>query len=239
MENLLFSLHWKRFKDEFEAGVVHLAQVNVVAHASASKRSMNGHRLFLHNRIFRASAPPSTETNANLMPCGSNRMAGKQSHYRLNSSRAQGEKQQIAHCQAGKAFCFGGGAIIRAGKHTHAHAMWGTLEFFFLFTRLAAPEHPSRWLSAIQAPNMVISGQFKHMISHTIANDPACTKTSKFPGIQITVPSHLNSTPELYLKRSTFIVPGVTSPNQLAEILRCVVAIYAKYKLSEVHVDVG
>ena len=203
-----------------------------MAHASASKRSMNSHRLFLHNRIFRASAPPSTETNANLMPYGSNRMAGKQSHYRLNSARATGEKAQVGHCQAGKAFCFGGGAIIRAGKHTHAHAVWGTLEFFFLFTRLAAPEHPSRWLSSIQAPNMVISGQLACKISPDIAKDPACTKTSKFPGIQIAVPEHLNSTPELYLKQSTFIIPGVTSPKQLADILRCVVAIYRRYKLN-------
>jgi len=230
MENLLFSIYWKQFKSEFEEDVVYLAQVNVVAHASASKSSMNHHRMYLHNRIFRASAPPSTETNANLMPYGSNRMAGKQSHYRLNSSRASHVKPQVGHCQAGKAFCFGGGAIIRAGKHTHAHAVWGTLEFFFLFAKLTAPEHPSKWLSAIQAPNMVISGKLACAISEDIVNDPACTKTSKFPGIQVAVPEHLNSTPELYLKRSTFIVPGVTSPNQLAQILRALIAIYSKYK---------
>ena len=231
MQSLLFSMHWSRYKKKFEPDIKHLTQVNVVAHASASQTSMNSHRLYLHNRIFRACAPPDTETNANLMPYGANRMAGKQSHYRLNSARAQDQKARIAYCEAGKAFCFGGGAIIRAGRHTHPHAIWGTLEFFFLFARLAAPEHPSKWLSAIQAPNMVVSGQLECIISDTIIKDPACTKTPKFPGIQIAVPEHLNSTPELYLKKSTFIIPGVTSPAQLDEILCCVVALYKKYKL--------
>ena len=231
MESLLFSVNWASFKRRFEPDVTSLTQVNVVAHASATQESMNSHRLYLHNRIFRACAPPDTKTNANLMPYGSNRMAGKQSHYRLNSARATGHKPRIAYCEAGKAFCFGGGAIIRAGRHTHPHAIWGTLEFFFLFTKLANPEHPSKWLSAIQAPNMVVSGKLKHLISPDIVSDPSCTKTPKFPGIQIAVPDHLNSTPELYLKQSTFIVPGVTSPAQLAEILDCVVALYKKYRL--------
>lgn len=233
MENALFSLHWKEFKPEFKNDIKYLTQVNVVAHASATKSSMHTHRLFLHNRIYRASAPPNTETNPNLIPYGSNKMAGKQSHYRLNSSRASHRGAGFARCEAGKAFCFGGGAIIRAGKHTHAHALWGTFEFFFLFSKLSAPEHPSKWLSSIRAPNMVISGQLKCSISPEIINDPACTKTSKFPGIQIAVPEHLNSTPELYLKRSTFIIPGVTSPAQLAEILRSLVGIYSKYKLCD------
>ena len=230
MESLLFSKHWERFKKQFEPDVVKLSQVNVVAHASASHPTMNSHRMYLHNRIYRACAPPNTETNANLMPYGANRMAGKQSHYRLNSARAHGQKPKIGYCEAGKAFCFGGGAIIRAGKHTHPHAIWGTLEFFFLFTKLTAPEHSSKWLSAIQAPNMVVSGQLRCYISPDVIQDPACTKTPKFPGIQVAVPEHLNSTPELYLKKSTFIIPGITSPAQLAEILSHLTALYRKYK---------
>ena len=204
--------------------IKHCVRSNVVSHSTYASP-----RLSFRGVIYGRRCKPCIPNSSKLARHAQIKTGVSACHYRINGHPKDRND--------GKLLVFQSGNAIRAGKHSHEDALLKMFNFNTWVRKTCGVHH--EWHTAVDNPNMVISGQFKHMISHTIANDPACTKTSKFPGIQITVPSHLNSTPELYLKRSTFIVPGVTSPNQLAEILRCIVAIYAKYKLSGVHVDVG
>ena len=227
MENIMFSIFWDEYKGKFEHAIQKLEQVNVVLHAKAEQHHPQA--IAFHNRIFGATNNGALPTAPRLAAYSSVKMAGKTSHYRLNGA-AIGLKRPVAHgCQAGKILCFGSGNVIRAGKHTHAHGLERVFHFWNWVDKEAnLPQ--KRWPAAIQAPNMVVSGKFKFNLDPAIKKHPMCTSTSKFPGIQVVMPKHLNATPEVYTKRGTFIVPGVTSPKQLDAVLSILVPLCESFK---------
>lgn len=97
--------------------------------------------------------------------------------------------------------------LIRAGKHTHCDALYSTIRFI-QWTRT------SDWFVQLTAPNAVVSGKFAATLCSTVKDHPASTHSAKFPGIAIKLNS-TRCTPELYLKSGSFIVPGISTTNDL------------------------
>lgn len=182
MENMLFSIFFDQYKSKYEADVDNLIPVNVVEHAKAEQ--LHPQAIAFHNIIFGTTNNGAIPTSPRLGAYSSVKMAGKTSHYRLNGG-AIGLKPPVAYgCQAGKILCFGSGNVIRAGKHTHAHAAERIFQFFkWIDNEAQLPQ--KRWPAAIQAPNMVVSGKFKFSLDPAIAKHDMCTSTTKFPGIQV------------------------------------------------------
>ncbi len=222
----MFSIFWDEYKSKYTHAIEKLEQVNVVLHAKAEPNHPQA--AAFHNRLCGASNVGAIPTCPRLAAHSSVKMAGKTSHYRFNGGSTGIQKPPSWGCQAGKILCFGSGNAIRAGKHTHAHGLERVFQFWnWIDTAIGLPQ--KRWPAAIQAPNMVVSGKFKFALKASIADDDMCTSTPKFPGIQVTMPKHLNATPEIY-KRGTFIVPGVTSPKQLNDVLSILVPLCERYR---------
>lgn len=99
--------------------------------------------------------------------------------------------------------------MIRAGKYTHGDAVSGAIAFVATL---------GGWPSAMSVPNTVISCQYRNPIHASIRNDWRASWTTKFPGIAVTFPD-IDTTVEVFLKRSTWISPGIRSPEHLADAM--------------------
>lgn len=109
--------------------------------------------------------------------------------------------------------------IIRSGGYSVGRAVTSLFQFIN-YLRTACPDtHPVAWASAAAVPNSVYSGQFAEPVSPSFRTAACATFTSKFPGIAVTLPIRDRITPELFLKDSKFIIPGVKSPEALASAL--------------------
>lgn len=93
--------------------------------------------------------------------------------------------------------------LTRAGKATHADAFRATV-FFLKWSK--DPD----WPVSLDTNNLVVNGQFVDPIPPNItSNFRRAGHSSKYPGIALRFEG-MQCTPEVYMKRSTFIVPGVT-----------------------------
>jgi len=85
------------------------------------------------------------------------------------------------------------------------------------------------WPAVHEAPNSVVTGQLKQMVSPTIKTDSVrVNHSTKFPGIALAV-KRRGVTPELYLRRSMLIIPGVTRVADLADVVKCIADIVLPY----------
>ena len=122
---------------------------------------------------------------------------------------------QFRHCRYnlgsyGKVLAFRSAAnLIRAGKFTHADALLSCL----LFLR---GSNNRAWPARISAPNMVISGKLNDRPGPSLKAHPSATHSSKFPGVALRLQS--GTTTEVY-NSGAFIMPGITSPDQLSRAL--------------------
>ena len=110
----------------------------------------------------------------------------------------------------GKLLVFATGNVIRAGKYTHTDAV-SCLLAFVRWAREQSPELCLFWPAAISMPNSVLTGQFSTPVSKLLGEHNAATSSNRFPGISIRLPDTMISkiTPEVFLKDSKWILPGV------------------------------
>jgi len=128
----------------------------------------------------------------------------KQSHYRIRSNAN------------GKFLIFGTGNLILAGRRTHAAACLSSNKLIYLLAR-----ELKRPIFAVshQSPNSVITGQLNCTISDTIKKSIQVNYSDKFPGIALQIKTP-GVTPELYLRKSMVIFPGIVSSNQLIQVIQ-------------------
>ena len=228
MSNLLFSLQFQRWRASIEEHLSELELVNVVLHGSASGGEIR--RRHRHNALYGACSSPSFPTCKAILPHSLASCTGPMSHYRIAAGQDASSPRARRGAKAGKYLVFSTGNLIRAGKSTHGHAVLSMYKLWRAFNKTAGLSQ-ARWPSSLNGPNAVVSGAFKYMLSPAIKDDSLCTHTSKFPGIAVRTREH--STPEIYLKRSAFIVSGVTSSDQLERVFKILIALYLKYKTDE------
>ena len=119
------------------------------------------------------------------------------------------------------------GNLIRAGKHTHADGLLSVIKFILWAKQ-------EKWFTGIATPNSVMNGSFVGTMDKSVSTYPKASSTNKFPGISISMHSEEKTntcTPELYLRRGAFIVPGVKCPKDLVECLIELNKIYETYKV--------
>lgn len=118
--------------------------------------------------------------------------------------------------------------LIRAGKYTHSDSFLSVVRFLKW-----ANFEKSAWFTGLATPNSVMSGAFIGKITDKVKEYPRASFSDKFPGIAISMKSEksLNCcTPEIYLRRGAFIIPGVKRPSDLAECCEELCKIYSLYK---------
>lgn len=100
--------------------------------------------------------------------------------------------------------------MTRAGRSTAADSFLAVVMF------LRWTKDPD-WPIWFDTNNIVLSGQFAEEIPKSIVESQRLVNhSSKYPGISLNFEG-TRCTPELYTKRSTFIVPGVTTPATLTD----------------------
>jgi hypothetical protein len=228
MSNLLLAEQFQELKPWLEEHISELQRVNVVLHGSASGGVVR--RRHRHNALYGVCETPQFQTVQQVVPHSLAHCTGTASHYRIAAGHAAAGKRRKRGFQPGKFLVFSTGNLIRAGKCNHAHAVLAMYAFHFAFSSVSGLG-PARWPTSLSGPNSVVSGRFRCKISEDIKTDSLTTYTSKFPGIAVR--TRLNATPELYLKRSAFIISGVTSVEQLRGIFTVLIGLYEKYKLPE------
>ena len=122
----------------------------------------------------------------------------------------------------GKLLAFSTGNIIRAGKSTHADAFHALLAFL-RWCRALNPKLHGMWPMAVSMPNSVWSGQFNTSIDRCVLDHSVATHSDRFPGISLNFQNtNITSkiTPELFLKESKWIVPGVKDIVSLFNIVQ-------------------
>ena len=104
----------------------------------------------------------------------------------------------------GKLLVFQSGNTIRAGKHSHEDALRSLFRFNQFVRRAGGVPH--EWHAAIDHPNMVLSGKLAGRPREGFRDHWRCNYSQKFPGVAVKTGS--TTTPEVYPKSGTFIMPG-------------------------------
>lgn len=167
------------------------SRANVVSHSTyESHLPPQRQRVFGRRRRTRV---PTTRALAKL----SQIKAGVSAcHFRINGC-ATGRND-------GKLLVFQSGNTIRAGKHSHEDALRSLFRFNQFVRRASGVPH--EWHAAIDHPNMVLSGKLAKLPSEKFKRHWRCNHTQKFPGVAVKTGS--TTTPEVYPKSGTFIMPG-------------------------------
>ena len=114
---------------------------------------------------------------------------------------------------------FATGNVIRAAKGHPAVAVAAMAAFARWLAATAGPQAAPPWFAAVSAPNAVATGEFHTGLNPAMAASWAATKTSKFPGIAVTLGIG-SVTPEVFPKPGNapakFILPGFKSPDAAA-----------------------
>lgn len=120
---------------------------------------------------------------------------------------------------AGTILVFNSWHVIRSGGSSHACALTSLFRFVNFLRLRHSKSHGLVWPSSASIPNSVYAGQFAQKIGDSFKSSVAATYTSKFPGIAVTLPIPEKVTPEVFLKASKFILPGVKTASVLVEAL--------------------
>jgi hypothetical protein len=200
--NLAFASKWRRsgskgslFRFWTRSNIVLHMSLSVPAHVQAYRTS-------LYRR------PPATriKTAQALSACNLEATKGRQAHYRIRTKAN------------GKFLVFGTGNIILAGRKSHSSAALSCVRMISMLSGLPNAGVVT-WPAYLSSPNAVLTGQVAHVVKPTLKDDTVnVNHSAKFPGIAIAI-AEPGVTPELYLRRSMLITPGVTSPTQFARVL--------------------
>jgi TATA-box binding protein (TBP) (component of TFIID and TFIIIB) len=213
--DIFFSRQWETFPSKTRCGLFqYLARSNIVHHTSIQTNKGAAARLA---SVYRCNFGSTLRTVGELARMNLDSTVGENSHYRLRVGAD------------GKLLVFGTGNLILAGMLTHASACTSITRFLRHLTRL---QKTPLWPSIHSAPNMVVTGQLKMFISPKVRTDILCNCSDKFPGIALNV-SMKGCTPQLFLKRSMVIIPGLTSAHQLKVAVERISAILAPYVTSQ------
>ena len=192
--NLMFSRQMKSSSRKLQSAFKYLRVVNVVMHATRTKKASRLRGLLL---------PPSEVLQS---------LKIDRSDLSTSEPYSPFEHDRYDAAEHGKILIFKKkGNIIRAGKNDVLDGFKGILFFLRWINDLD-------WPTTICAPNIVLLGEFKEDIPASIRDHYASSWSSKFPGIAINWPD-TSCTPELYLSSNKFILPGVTGPAEATDIL--------------------
>lgn len=213
---ILFGSKWRR--NCYGARVFkNLNRSNVVHHMSFVLPRYVQH---WRSAAFRSNPPSVLRTNMPLAAANLEKTSGPHAHLRIRTQNN------------GKFLVFGTGNVILAGRQTHASACLSSLRMAVTLSKHCA-DSVNLWPAVHEAPNTVVTGQFEHMVAPHIKTDSVRVNHSKkFPGIALAV-KRKGVTPELYLKRSMIIIPGVTRSEQLNEVVGCITDIVQPYLTDE------
>ena len=131
-------------------------------------------------------------------------------------AKAPFSQHRVYTAEHGSVSLFSTGNIIRAARGHPASAVAAVAMFVRWLSKITEETPP--WFTAISAPNAVATGMFCKAASKRLITGWDATKTSKFPGVAITL-STPGITPEVFAPKhgkSKFIVPGFRGPKSLA-----------------------
>jgi len=161
----------------------------------------------LHSAVYRGSSPTEIKTSAKLAAFSHEPPRTSATHYRIAVADGPAE---------GKYLVFGTGNIIRAGKHTHADAVAKTARLVAAL-RAGGVLHPGTYPAVMSCPNTVVTGKFKSKIDQPkLEADWRVNSSKRFPGRSVSI-QNSKIVPEIYASDGRFIMPGVSSPDQLLE----------------------
>ena len=112
---------------------------------------------------------------------------------------------------------FNSGQLIRSGGNSPGRAVISLLKFVNYIQRTHPLTHGHVWIGAATIPNSVFTGQFAYTVKDSFKADVQSTYTSKFPGIAVALGIQEKITPEVFLRRSKFILPGIKTAQSLAK----------------------
>ena len=167
------------------------SRANVVSH-STYESSLPPRRQMVYGKRRRTSIPTTralamiSQIKAGVNAC----------HFRINGC--------ASNRNDGKLLVFQSGNTIRAGKHSHEDALRSLFRFNQFVRRVSGVQH--EWHAAIDHPNMVLSGTLEELPRRGFRDHWRCNYTQKFPGVAVKTGS--TTTPEVYPKSGTFIMPG-------------------------------
>ena len=124
---------------------------------------------------------------------------------------------------------FNSNHLIRSGGGDTGTSFLTVLRFLNYLRRISNETHDNAWLSAVSIPNSVYCGQFRYAVDIKIRTSSFATYTSKFPGIAIALDMEDKVTPELFLKASKFIIPGIKNKSMLISAVNRLIEIVGPY----------
>lgn len=156
---------------------------NVVSHATYDSA-----HLCQRGRIYGRRARPGLRTSTALARCAQLKIGVDACHYRLSGAPP--------HKNDGKILVFQSGNAIRAGKHSHEDALRCMFKYNQYVRQKCGMHH--EWHTAIDNPNMVLSGRLKKKPSSSFKDHWRCNYTPKFPGVAVKTDDNCSTTPEVY-----------------------------------------
>jgi hypothetical protein len=188
---------------ELEQTYTYVRQANVVLHSQLNP----GPRAQFLSRLVGRDSPTTTPCSPGLRLVSAPSTPGSTfAHFKIATT-------------SGTLLVFKSMHIIRSGGSSHGGAIVSLLKFVNYLRRLHPTTHGYVWPSASSIPNSVYTGQFKRRVNASFRSSSAATYTSKFPGIAVTLPTTAKITPELFLKESKFILPGIKNEAALCSTL--------------------
>ena len=166
---------------------------NIVSHSTYDS-PRNAQRARVYGRVCR----PSLGDTSKLARVSQLKAGVDTCHYRISAHPSSRND--------GKILVFKSGNAIRAGKHTHEDSLRCMFSYNQFIRKMCNMHH--EWHAAIDMPNMVLSGKLVRKPSAAFRTHWRCNYSSKFPGVAIT--TNEATTPEVYPRTSTFIIPGTT-----------------------------
>lgn len=167
---------------------------NIVSHST-----YDSFRNAQRGRVYGRRCCPSLINTENLARISQLKAGVDTCHYRVSAHPSDRND--------GKILVFKSGNAIRAGKHTHEDSLRCMFLYNQFIRKLCNMHH--EWHAAIDMPNMVLSGKLKKQPSAKFKHHWRCNFSSKFPGVAVA--TNEATTPEVYPRTSTFIIPGTTT----------------------------
>lgn len=159
--------------------------------------------------------------NPVLMAANLDPSKGLTPHYRVRTPDAAYD---------GKYLVFGTGNIIIAGTKNHSAGMVAAMRMTRVLAR-HTPKSQLLWASAHSAPNTVVTARLNYTVGASVKKDSKSNYTDKFPGIALQVSCN-SITPELYLRKSMVIIPGITRAADCVQALDEIIDITKQHRLA-------
>lgn len=191
----------------------HLRQANVVLHCDLNPGARARHLATFFGQDLPTSVPNSEEMQIIACPA---KPQSAFAHWKIKTT-------------AGTVLVFNSWHIIRSGGSSHGCAITSLLQFVNFLRRRHKTTHGLIWPSAASIPNSVYAGQFTARVNQSFKAASCATHTTKFPGIAVNLSIPEKVTPELFLKASKFILPGVKTASTLSAALTSLAELTAQH----------